>query len=118
MARYRLAPAARSDVMEILAHSHKIFGLAARRRYRGLLEAAFSLLAEQPGRLGTLDRSDLGAGCMQFHLRLCPPSVLTEGRVRQPRHAIYFRVSEPGLIDILRVLHDRMDPHRHVDNDN
>jgi toxin ParE1/3/4 len=55
---------------------------------------------------------------MQFHLRHCPNGALREGRVQRPRHAVYYRVAKPGLIDILRVLHDRMDPRRHVDNDN
>lgn len=55
---------------------------------------------------------------MQFHLRHCPKLAFGEGRVQRPRHAIYYRVVESGLIDILRVLHDRMDPRRHVDNDN
>ncbi len=118
MAQYRLSPAARSDVAEILALSHKMFGPAARRRYRGLLEAGFSLLAEQPHRLGAVVRFDLGEGLMQFHLRHCPKSTLAEGRIQRPRHAVHYRVAGPGLIDIVRVLHDRMDPHRHVDNDN
>lgn len=118
MARYRLAPTARSDVAEILAHSHEMFGPLSRRRYRDLLEAAFLLVAEQPLRPGTVARSDLGKGLMQFHLRHCTKSLMADGRVQRPRHAIYYRVAGPGLIDILRVLHDRMDPRRHVDNDN
>lgn len=118
MARYRLAPAARTDVAEILVHSHQMFGTLGRRRYRGLMETAFRLVAEQPQRPGAVVRVDLGAGLMQFHLRHCPKPALGEGRVQRPRHAIYYRVVESGLIDILRVLHDRMDPRRHVDNDN
>lgn len=118
MARYRLAPAARSDVAEILIYSHQMFGPLARSRYRGLMETAFRLVAEQPRRPGAAVRPDLGEGLMRFHLRHCPDAALRDGRVQRPCHAVYYRVVELGLIDILRVLHDRMDPRRHVDNDN
>lgn len=118
MGRYRLAPAARADAAEILVHSEVTFGTLARRRYRALLEAVFRLVAEQPDRQGAIARPDLGEGYMEFHLRHCPRSVVAEGRVQRPRHALFYRVAGAGMIDILRILHDRMDPRRHMDNDN
>jgi toxin ParE1/3/4 len=31
-------------------------------------------------------------------------------------HVLYYRVADDGVIEIVRVLHDRMDPRRHLDN--
>ncbi|MFV3129140.1 type II toxin-antitoxin system RelE/ParE family toxin [Niveispirillum sp. KHB5.9] len=116
MARYRLAPAVRSDVVEILAHSEINFGSEARRRYRALLEAAFALVADRPQRLGAIARPDLGNGYMAFHLRHCPKRTVATGRVLRPRHMLFYRIVGPGFVDILRVLHDRMEAHRHLED--
>jgi len=32
-----------------------------------------------------------------------------------PVHVLYYRVAEEGVIEIIRVLHERMEPHRHLD---
>ena len=37
-----------------------------------------------------------------------------DGKVRRPVHVLYYRVAGPGVIEILRVLHERMEPSRHV----
>jgi len=29
-------------------------------------------------------------------------------------HALFYRVMQPGLVEIVRVLHDRMEPKRHI----
>lgn len=35
-------------------------------------------------------------------------------RVRRPVHVLYFQLIRPGLVEIVRVLHERMDPSRHL----
>jgi toxin ParE1/3/4 len=34
--------------------------------------------------------------------------------VRRPAHVLYYRALTPDLIEIVRVLHERMDPSRHM----
>lgn len=34
--------------------------------------------------------------------------------VKRPVHVLYYRIVAPGLIEIVRVLHERMEPSRHV----
>jgi toxin ParE1/3/4 len=38
----------------------------------------------------------------------------SEARVRQPVHILFYRVVRPGLVDIVRVLHERMETSRHL----
>ena len=33
-----------------------------------------------------------------------------------PVHVIFSRADEPGLVEIVRVLHERMEPSRHFDD--
>jgi hypothetical protein len=33
--------------------------------------------------------------------------------VRRPVHVLFYRVVRPGLVEIVRVLHERMEPSRH-----
>jgi toxin ParE1/3/4 len=36
-------------------------------------------------------------------------------KVRRPVHVIYYRLARDGVIEIVRVLHERMEPSRHLD---
>jgi toxin ParE1/3/4 len=37
-----------------------------------------------------------------------------EAPVAEPVHVIFYRVAQPGIVDVVRVLHERMEPARHV----
>lgn len=59
-------------------------------------------------------RPDLRSGIRSFHVRHASRSA--EGvKVRRPVHVLYYRVAKQGVIEIIRVLHERMDPSRHLD---
>jgi len=61
----------------------------------------------------TRDRSELLQGVRSLHLR----HVRIEdrsARVKRPVHSLYYREIEPGLIEIIRVLHERMEPSLHL----
>ena len=34
--------------------------------------------------------------------------------MRKPAHVLYYRILDLGLIEIVRVLHERMEPSRHI----
>lgn len=37
-----------------------------------------------------------------------------EAPVASPVHIVFYRVAGPGLIEVIRVLHDRMEPNLHL----
>ncbi|WP_041787687.1 type II toxin-antitoxin system RelE/ParE family toxin [Rhodomicrobium vannielii] len=113
MARYRLSEPAKADIASILRTSEERHGRQARIRYRALLTAALRRVATEPDGVSTANRDELLAGIRSFHIR----HSRTETRgapVGDPVHVIFYRAVEPGLVEIVRVLHDRMEPSRHV----
>lgn len=114
MARFRLARPAQIDLANILATSAERWGAEGRQRYTALLAAAMRHVAAEPSGPLTRKRPELrSSGIRSFHVRHAHRS---EGaQVRRPVHVLYYRVAEEDLIDIIRVLHERMDPSRHLD---
>ena len=112
---YRLSEAARSDVSEILHDTVQRFGVRQRRTYQGLMEQAAGMVAEAPDRGGSRQRSDLGSGIRSFHIELAA------ARRGAAAHVLYYRINEsdPALprVLILRVLHQAMEPGRHLTGD-
>jgi toxin ParE1/3/4 len=108
MARFRLSVPAQIDVAHILATSAERWGTGARRRYALTLATAMRKMAADPLGPTTRERKDLQPGIRSFHIRHARSSEADE-RVSNPVHILYYRVIEPGLIEIVRVLHDRMD---------
>ena len=113
MARFRLSPLARADLSQILATSVEGWGIEGRRRYAAVLAAGMRKLAAEPEGLTTRDRSELSPGLRSFHLRNAP-AVKAAAQVRMPVHVLYYRVARPSVVEIVRVLHERMEPRRHI----
>ena len=113
MARFRLARPAQIDLANILATSAERWGAESRQRYAALLAAAMRQVAAEPGGPLTRKRPELRSGGIRsFHVRYAHRS---EGApVRRPVHVLYYRVAEEDVIEIIRVLHERMDPSRHL----
>ena len=66
-------------------------------------------IALSPDGPTTRARHDLGRGARSLHLR----QALARRDVQAPVHVVFYRVTGP-VIEIIRVLHERMDPARHV----
>lgn len=113
MARFRLAEPARSDIAALLRRSEALHGSEARIRYRALLSAAFRRIAADPEGLLTKDRGELAPGIRSFHVRHSRGES-RERLVAEPVHVVFFRAAGPGLVEIVRVLHERMEPERHL----
>jgi toxin ParE1/3/4 len=114
MARFRLSTLARVDLARILATSAERWGVEGRRRYSAILSAAMRKVAADPTGRMTRARPDLSSGIRSFHVRYARGDI-PELKVRNPVHILYYRAAQPGLIEILRVLHERMEPSRHVE---
>lgn len=113
MARYRLSEPAKADVAAILSRSEELHGKEARVRYRACLTAAMRRVAADPQGRSTVDRADLYSGIRSFHIRHSRGES-REAPVANPVHVIFYRVLQPGVAEIVRVLHDRMEPTRHI----
>lgn len=96
MAEYRLTPAAERDMEEIWTYTARQWGIEQAHRYTNTLTAAFAELAEAPKTAAACD-----------HIR---PGYRRRG---VERHLIYFRITGYDIA-IVRILHDRMDPPRHL----
>ena len=113
MARFRLSLPAQSDLAHILATSSERWGVAGRKRYAAILTAAMRKVADDPEGSATRGRDEILRGIRSFHLRHVrgdDPKM----KVKQPAHILYYCAVAPGLIEIVRVLHERMEPSRHV----
>lgn len=113
MGSYRLSGPAKADIASVLRASEMRHGVQARIRDRALLTAALRRIAADPTGLSTVDRSDVLEGGRSFHIRHSRAES-REASVGDPAHVIFYRALTPGLVEILRVLHERMEPSRHV----
>jgi toxin ParE1/3/4 len=113
MARFRLSRPAQMDVARIFATSAERWGVEGGRRYAATLATAMRQVAADPQGRVTRGRNELLPGIRSFHLRharMDDPGT----RVRRPVHVLYFRAVAPELIEIIRVLHERMEPAQQI----
>jgi toxin ParE1/3/4 len=106
MAGFRFSRPARADLEHLLEVSLERWGADGQARYRGLLEAALQVIASDPEGPVTRDRGLLGAGLRSLHLR----HVRRAHGVHDPVHILYYRWTRSGAVEVVRILHERMDP--------
>lgn len=105
---YRLVGHAEDRVDQIVMDSARQFGLDAAVRYNKLILTAMTLVGSTPLLAGsrTVPRVP---GLRVFPLRLAARLVTPGDRVGRPRHLIVYRVTPDGVVEILSLVHDRMD---------
>ncbi|RAN76059.1 plasmid stabilization protein ParE [Bacillus sp. SRB_336] len=113
MAGYRLTHTAQPDIVAILAWTDDQFGEEARSRYQTLIATAIRDASSPTGAVAHTPRPELGDDVISWHLaqsRTHAPGTA----VGLPRHFLICR-REGDLAVIGRVLHEAMEPRRHVD---
>jgi toxin ParE1/3/4 len=113
MAEYRLSILAKTDIAAILRKSKELHSEQARVRYRALLTAALRHVASYPEGALSTECTELGSGIRKFHIRHSRKES-GEAPVAKPVHVIFYRALRPVPVQILRVLHERMEPSRHL----
>ena len=113
MARYRLSEPAKAEIAAILRRSEELHGKEARLRYRACLSAAMRRVAADPAGISTVDRTELAPGIRSFHIRHSRHES-REAPVANPVHVIFYRVVQTSVVEIVRVLHERMEPRPRV----
>ena len=103
-----LSTAAEADLREIMRWTRRQFGAAQATAYGQLLRDALKALEAGPNIVGARRRDEIGAGYRTLRI--------ARNR-RRARHFILFRVVGPveeRVIRVVRILHDAMDPARHL----
>ena len=112
-ARFRLSRLAQADLRRILAASETRWGIEGRRRYAAILAAAMRKVAADPEGPVTRERADLSPHVRSMHLRYAR-GLEPAATVKAPVHILYYRAVRPDVIEIVRILHERMEPGRHI----
>jgi toxin ParE1/3/4 len=94
---YVLSPCARGDLSEIWDYSAAQWGAAQADRYIRLIAAACAVLAA--GRITGRSADAIRSGYLRHAIG---------------SHVLFYRTHESGGIEIVRVLHRRMDIERHL----
>ena len=103
--RVRLGAAAEVDFANIVTWTTENFGARQSRVYRDSLVQAIGELADGPNVAASRARDDIMAGLRTLH-------VARHGR--RGSHFLMYRAAPQSTIEIVRILHDRMDLQRHV----
>ena len=103
--RVRLSTAAELDLANILKWTAENFGARPAEIYRDTLIAAIVELTSGPGVLGSKARDDIIKGLRTLHVAR---------HRRRGSHFVMYRSGANRTIEIVRILHERMDFRRHL----
>jgi toxin ParE1/3/4 len=92
MPRFVLTKAAKEDLKSIGRYTAETWGREQRNRYLALLDTSMHDLADNPG---------LGRDCSEIRTGY--------RRYRVGKHILFYRQLDPDRIEIVRILHERMD---------
>ena len=102
----RLVAVSERDFEEVIKRSAQDFGHLQAEVYAQTLALAIDALSESgPKAIGVKAREEIGPGIFTLH---------AASSKRRASHFLVFRVLEVRTIEILRILHDRMDLARHI----
>jgi toxin ParE1/3/4 len=109
---YRVTHAARRDFKAVLKETREQFGPQQQEVCRHLIAEAVRLVAAEPGRAGSWNRGVVVPGLRAFHLEHAAR------RRGAAAHILYYAVEclpdGASRVVILRLLHERMEPKRHL----
>ena len=103
--RVRLGAVAEVDFANILKWTTETFGARQSRVYRDTIVQAIGELTDGPNVAGSRARDEIMAGLRTLHVAR---------RGHRGSHFLMYRAASSGTIEIVRILHDRMDLQRHV----
>lgn len=95
--RYLLSPAAQADLEQIWDYTADRWGVDHAEEYLRELQYAIERLAVNP-RLG----------------RTCDEIRHGYRKLSAGSHTLFYRLATDGVVDVVRVLHQRMDTERHL----
>lgn len=104
---YQLTRKAENDFREIIRASQSDFGNQAAIRYKRLILVALREIANDPKLQGHREFEGIA---YLYHIRYSSKRASMDSiKVRNPRHFVVYRILKSGIIEITRILHERMD---------
>lgn len=97
MTRFLLSPAARADLDSIWDYTAEHWDLDQAEDYLRVLQRAIERAAADPG---------IGRACDEIRAGY--------RKLAAGSHMLYYRMTPEGIIDVVRILHQRMDVDRHL----
>ena len=94
---------AERDIEQVLVYTRDTWGAAQADRYALLIEEGLESIAENPG-----------IGRSRFAVRLGILAHHISQRGRHASHFLYYRIDSNGDVEVVRFLHERMDPGQHL----
>ena len=102
----RLVAVSERDYLEVIKRSAQDFGPLQAELYAQTLDLALDALREKgPKTIGVREREEIVSGIFTLHAARSK---------RKASHFLLFRVLDMRTIEVLRILHDRMDLARHM----
>lgn len=95
--RYLLSPAAQADLEQIWDYTHEQWGIDQADEYLRELQHAMARVAANP-RIG----------------RTCDEIRLGYRKLSAGSHTLFYRLTAENVVDVVRVLHRRMDTESHL----
>jgi len=105
---YRLVGHAEDRIDQVVMDSARQFGIEAAVRYNKLILAALAAVGDNPSLTGSKPVPRLQEVRM-FPLRLAGRFAAPDDRVSRPRHLVIYRMAPDGVVEVLSLVHDRMD---------
>ncbi len=103
MAHVTRSAAAEQDIQEVLVHTTDQWGPMQADKYAVLIEEALEAIVNNP-HLGR-PRFGVRPGILAHHIGQAG---------RNASHFLYYRIDLNGDVEVVRFLHDRMDPGLHL----
>jgi toxin ParE1/3/4 len=100
MPSFRVTRAAENDLIEIGRYTREHWSETQYRRYVTRLDDRFHLLAENP---------ELGVACNDVQMGY--------RRYLEGSHVIFYRVVDAEIVEVVRILHQRMLPENHIEDE-
>lgn len=106
MARsFRISHQARRDVQNVLAWTLEQFGERQHEHYQGLIKQSIADVVADPEHPNTRKRPEIHEQARTFH-------IARHGH--KARHFWLFRVTDDGVVEFARLLHDGMELSTHL----
>lgn len=110
-----LSEPASEDIDRIWLFTAETYDVAHAEAYLSLLQQAFDDIEEDPERPTSRLHPELGKQIRSYHIALSKRRSGTG--IKAPRHVVVYTLEYQNEILVLRILHDRMEAHRHLPRD-
>ncbi len=115
MRKLSITDPARSDLTDIRRYTLIQYGRTTADAYGALLKQAMRDIREDPFRLGSKERSEIGEKIRSYHIALSRDRAASG--IKSPRHFILYFLPNEDVVAVSRVLHDSRDLARHIPGD-